>query len=107
VAALREPDLAELGSRAVDATRSALLWAEATARESQPALEAGARRFALTLARSFALALLVEQAEWARTVKKSPRASYAAARFAAHGVAAPDVPRFDAAALRRLALGST
>jgi alkylation response protein AidB-like acyl-CoA dehydrogenase len=48
--------------------------------------EAGARRFALTLGRSLALALLTRQAQWASGREQEPGPSRAAFRFSAHGV---------------------
>lgn len=49
-------------------------------------LEAGARRFALTLGRTYALSLLVAHAQWCLDNGKGPRAVAAANRFARHGV---------------------
>ena len=49
-------------------------------------LEAGARRFALTLGRSMELALLVDHAQWCLDHDRGPRALAAARRFARHGV---------------------
>ena len=48
--------------------------------------EAGARRFALTLGRALALALLARQARWAQEREGDPAPGAAARRFAAHGV---------------------
>jgi alkylation response protein AidB-like acyl-CoA dehydrogenase len=48
--------------------------------------EAGARRFALTLGRTLALALLVRQSRWALEREQDPAPARAAFRFAAHGV---------------------
>jgi alkylation response protein AidB-like acyl-CoA dehydrogenase len=50
------------------------------------ALEAGARRAALTLGRSLALALLAGHAGWALTNGRGPASAAAARRFAEHGV---------------------
>ena len=50
---------------------------------SDPAkLEAGARRFALTLGRSYELALLAEHAQWCLANDKGARAAASARRFA-------------------------
>ena len=65
------------------AVRTALARAEAWWAGAE---EAGARRFALTLGRTLALALLVRQAQWALDREQDPAPSSAAARFAAHGV---------------------
>jgi acyl-CoA dehydrogenase len=82
----RDPELASLGKIAVDAAEAALRWAAEASGRSRPELEAGARRFALTLARAFALALTVEHAEWALAHGGGRRARAAARRFAAHGI---------------------
>jgi alkylation response protein AidB-like acyl-CoA dehydrogenase len=50
------------------------------------AVEAGARRFALTLGRAMALAQLVDHAAWALTQDGDPRPAAAARRFASIGV---------------------
>lgn len=57
-------------------------WLQAALPQGQPALEAGARRFALTLGRALALALLVEHAQWSLTMEGDGRARAAACRFA-------------------------
>ena len=46
------------------------------------AAEAGARRFALTLGRALALALLIQQAQWSIDNEQDGRARVAARRFA-------------------------
>jgi hypothetical protein len=50
--------------------------------QGQPAVEAGARRFALTLGRALELALLTEHAQWAITHEGNGRFLAAAQRFA-------------------------
>jgi hypothetical protein len=50
------------------------------------ALEAGARRFAMTLGRSLELALLVGHAQWCLDHGHGPRTAAAARRFALNGV---------------------
>ena len=50
------------------------------------ALEAGARRLALTVGRALQLALLVRHAQWSLEAEKDGTARSAARRFAAHGV---------------------
>ena len=62
-------------------------------------LEAGARRFGLTLGRALALALLVEAAAWSLTNEHDGRARAAALRFAATPIdlIADADPRLDAA----------
>ena len=49
-------------------------------------LEAGARRFALTLGRALELALLSQHAQWCIDNGHGGRAAAAARRFAANGV---------------------
>jgi acyl-CoA dehydrogenase len=79
--ALRAP--AEAALRAADHVEA--WWAAAPARGA--ALhEAALRRFALTLGRSYALAALVEHADWSLAREGDARAAAAARRFAAHGV---------------------
>ncbi len=65
VAGVTDDRLAEAGKVAVSAVSHATHWLQTAARLGQPALEAGARRFALTLGRVLALALLVAQGQWA------------------------------------------
>jgi alkylation response protein AidB-like acyl-CoA dehydrogenase len=50
---------------ALDAVAHAGAWLVAAVQKGQPAVEAGARRFALTLGRALELALLVDHAAWA------------------------------------------
>lgn len=80
-------------ARLVDPTgvaRSALAHAEswlATARkEGQATLEAGARRFALSLGRIIELALLIDHAQWSEEHEGDGRATAAARRFAGSGI---------------------
>jgi acyl-CoA dehydrogenase len=49
-------------------------------------LEAGAREFALGLARCFGASLLLRHASWSRSAEGDPRPSAAARRFVAHGL---------------------
>ncbi|HEX5887730.1 MAG TPA: acyl-CoA dehydrogenase family protein [Pyrinomonadaceae bacterium] len=64
--------------------------AESWLRESQAAdrsvLEAGARRFALTLGRATELALLLRHAQWSESIEKDKRPTASALRFAQAGV---------------------
>jgi alkylation response protein AidB-like acyl-CoA dehydrogenase len=73
----------------VDAARSALRHAVAWVQDALPnadRLEAGARRFAMTLGRSLELALLANHAQWCLDHNFGPRAAAAARRFAMTGV---------------------
>ncbi|MFZ1866128.1 MAG: acyl-CoA dehydrogenase family protein [Polyangiales bacterium] len=66
--------------RAGAALRHAGIWLEQTSKE-RSALEAGARRFAMTLGRATELALLVDHAQWCLDHGKGERALAAARRF--------------------------
>ncbi|MFP2961913.1 acyl-CoA dehydrogenase family protein [Myxococcus sp. 1LA] len=73
----------------VDAAHSALEHAQAWvsgALENPTTLEAGARRFSLTLGRTLELALLSAHAQWCLDQGHGPRSKAAARRFASHGV---------------------
>jgi acyl-CoA dehydrogenase len=84
--------LSEAGdSRLFDPTRiarSALDHAESwlTQVKDQTALEAGARRFAMTLGRTMELALLIKHAQWSQDHEADGRATAAARRFANSGI---------------------
>ncbi len=78
---LTDPTLAIAHQTAVVAIDHATQWLDATA-DDRPALEAGARRLALTLGRSLALALLVDHAQWSLAAERDGRAKVAALRFA-------------------------
>jgi acyl-CoA dehydrogenase len=76
-------------AKPIEAARSALRHATAWVQEAMPhaqRLEAGARRFALTLGRSLELALLCQHAQWALDHGHGPRLTAAARRFAQNGV---------------------
>ena len=62
-----------------------MLFRSASAR-GQEALEAGARRFAMTLGRALALALLAAHAQWSLEAERDARARASARRFALQGV---------------------
>ena len=71
-------------------TRSALAhaetWLARTRTEGQPALEAAARRFAMTLGRTMELALLIKHAQWSQDHEADGGATSAARRFANSGI---------------------
>jgi acyl-CoA dehydrogenase len=96
--------LRELGKKAETDAAKALAWAREVSGRSRPLLEAGARRFAMVLARSVALALLVEQAEWSLTEERDRRALAVARRYAGSEGALP--ADYDEAETRALALGT-
>jgi alkylation response protein AidB-like acyl-CoA dehydrogenase len=85
LAGVRDAGLA----RPVELVRAALARATTWVREAmaQPdRLEAGARRFALTLGRSLELAYLAHHAQWCLDHERGARMAAAARRFAHHGV---------------------
>jgi acyl-CoA dehydrogenase len=85
LAGATEPGLAQPSEVARAGMRHAIAWA----REAMPhpeRLEAGARRFAMTLGKSLELALLVGHAQWCLDHGFGPRTAAAARRFAQSGV---------------------
>ena len=80
---VRDVQLVECAKSAQAALLQAQQW---IAKTSGDALEAGARRFALTLGRAFALLLLCRQAQWSIDHEHSRLALYAAECFASNGV---------------------
>ncbi|HEU0031286.1 MAG TPA: acyl-CoA dehydrogenase family protein [Kofleriaceae bacterium] len=81
----RDPSLAKPVEAARSASRHAIHWI--TEAMTQPdRLEAGARRFALTMGRSLELALLAHHAQWCLDHGHGPRTAAAARRFAQSGV---------------------
>ena len=100
--AAREPSLVEAGRAATAAVGRAGEWL-AGALGDPAEVEAGARRFALTLGRAYELSLLCAHAQWCLDRDRGPRAAAAARRFAAHGVdqLAPAIRRDDAGLLAR------
>ncbi len=85
-ATAKHPHLVSAGRAAVDAIGHALSWLNHSAGDGFTLIEAGARSFAMTLARSMQLALLVRHAQWSLDVEKDGRAMLAAKRFALNGV---------------------
>jgi acyl-CoA dehydrogenase len=82
----KDTRLIDAGRRAQQAFADAAAWFESASAPGGEAIEAGARRFALTLGRSLGLALLVQHAQWSLDVGRDERAVAAAVRFAQHGV---------------------
>jgi len=80
---VREPDLVKISAQVERAVEQAESW---LAQAQGDALEAGARRFAMTLGRAAELALLAQHAQWSLEEEKDHRALAAARRFATHGV---------------------
>ena len=74
------------GKVALDAVSHAGAWLEEARHRGQDAVEAGARRFAMTLGRALELALLVDHGAWAMREQNDGRTAAAARRFARSGV---------------------
>ncbi len=73
---------AQVARQAFDAARG---WVLRAFGDDRPGMEAGARRFAMTLGRATSLALLCEHAEWS-LARGDARPRAAALRFLRHGV---------------------
>jgi len=82
---LRDPQLLPCVEAARQGLEHALSWLAAQA-QSPAAIEAGARRLALSCGRILALALLCSHAQWCLDQGRGPRAALLARRFALHGV---------------------
>lgn len=82
---LREPELVRISAR-VEQTMEQAGDRARQATDNPAQLEAGARRFALTLGRTLALALLARQAQWSLDHEGSRRTLAGAKRYALHGV---------------------
>jgi alkylation response protein AidB-like acyl-CoA dehydrogenase len=78
--------LARPARAAREAVAHAEGWLDANTGKSQATLEAGARRFCLTLGRALSLALLTRHARWSLEEERDTRAAAAARRFALNGV---------------------
>jgi alkylation response protein AidB-like acyl-CoA dehydrogenase len=98
--AVCDEGLAHAARASLDAAAHAEAWLATAAREDQTRLEAGARRFALTLGRALTLALLTRHAQWSLEEERDARASASARRFALSGIdLITDTDPEDAAAL--------
>jgi len=86
VAEVADEKLAEAGRMAQTAVAHAQSWLQESFAAGRPVIEAGARRFGLTLGRALSLALLVEQAHWSLTQQQDGRSRAAAIRFAHSGI---------------------
>ncbi|HET6975744.1 MAG TPA: acyl-CoA dehydrogenase family protein [Pyrinomonadaceae bacterium] len=76
-------DASRIARSALDHAAS---WLNEAMRAGQPALEAGARRFSLTLGRIMEFALLIKHARWSKEHEHDDRTAAAARRFAASGI---------------------
>ncbi len=79
----RLTDAARIARAALDHATSWLAEAE---RAGEPALEAGARRFSLTLGRTMELALLLQHAQWSQDHERDNSSTISARRFAHSGI---------------------
>jgi acyl-CoA dehydrogenase len=82
VSHVHDQRLAHAGRVALDALAHAGQWLQTAQAHGRPALEQGARRFAMTLGRALELALLVEHAQWSLDHEQDGHARAAACRFA-------------------------
>jgi acyl-CoA dehydrogenase len=80
-----DPALRAIADRATGAVDDAAAWLEAASDRDRPAVEHGARRWALTLGRAAQAALLVEQAAW-DLARDEPRGRAVARRFASEPI---------------------
>ena len=79
----RDPGLVKISAQVERAVERADEW---MAEARGDALEAGARRLALSVGRALELALLARHAQWSLAAEQDGAARSAALRFAAHGV---------------------
>jgi alkylation response protein AidB-like acyl-CoA dehydrogenase len=83
---VREPDLVRISARVEKALEQAETWLAQAAKSGTAQLEAGARRFAMTLGRALSLALLARHAQWSIRNEQDRRMLAGARRYAAQGV---------------------
>ena len=86
LAELRDPELVVVGDRVRTAFRAARTWLESRPSRDDASREADARRFALTLGRAAAAALLAHHAQWSLDHESDRRPLAAAVRFGASGI---------------------
>lgn len=83
--AVETPALEHAVQTAQEAFQNAMSWLKEALDESQDAVEAGARRFTLTVGHALELALLARHAQWALP-KEGSRATAVVEHFAAQGI---------------------
>ena len=83
---VREPALLRLSAAVEQTIEQAEAWLLQGPAGAEARIEAGARRFALTLGRAVELALLARHAQWSLENEKDRRTLAAARRFAGEGV---------------------
>lgn len=86
VSQVSDEQLKQPRRRVMEAAEELTGWHQWATRAGADTLEAGARRFALSLGRTLALGLLLRHAEWALRAEGDQRPAAAARRFAAEGV---------------------
>jgi alkylation response protein AidB-like acyl-CoA dehydrogenase len=84
--AAHDDGLAQTARAARQAAAHARAWLAAASREGQASLEAGARRFGMTLGRALALALLARHAQWSLEEEHKAHAAAAARLFVLNGI---------------------
>ena len=98
---VRDPALVRISARVEQTAEALQAWLEKSRQDGEAVREAGARRFALTLGRALALALLARHAQWALEYERDARPLAAARRLAASEI--NGLADVDAADARRLA----
>jgi alkylation response protein AidB-like acyl-CoA dehydrogenase/uncharacterized protein with PIN domain len=83
---VREPDLIKISARVEHTVEAAETWLTQALQTGEACVEAGARRFAMTIGRAVELALLARHAQWALDHERDGRALAAARRFAGGGI---------------------
>jgi alkylation response protein AidB-like acyl-CoA dehydrogenase len=101
---IEDTETRRLAEQAFDRMRGAVAWLERAAAEGTDALEAGARRFALELARAASALLVAAQADFDLKTGRGPGMREAARRLLAPSGVAPEGT--DREATRALALGA-
>jgi acyl-CoA dehydrogenase len=83
---VRDARLASARHACREALGHAEEWLGSAMKEGQPSMEAGARRFALTLGRAVAMSRLAAHAQWSLDEERDARAAASARRFAQSGI---------------------
>jgi alkylation response protein AidB-like acyl-CoA dehydrogenase len=83
---VRDPQLTRAAQKTLAALNHAEDWLRNAQQTDQSTLEAGARRFALTLGRATELALLIKHAQWSLDHEPDHQTTTSAHRFAQSGV---------------------
>lgn len=83
---VQTPGLVNAGQSALAALDHAVTWLAKSERLARVNVEAGARRFALTVGRAMELVLLIRHAQWSEDSEGDGRATASAQRFAASGI---------------------